>query len=108
MLAAAGVAVALIPGSPTISFEPDTALALFMAPVVLDAAYDFPLGAARRFRSPLVALAVFAVVVTTARGAWIGWKFVGLPAAAAKTVSLLIASSGDPSASGGQPSRLEP
>lgn len=43
MLAAAGVAVALIPGSPAISFELETALALFMAPVVLDAAYDFPM-----------------------------------------------------------------
>ena len=91
MLAAAGVAVALIPGSPTISFEPDTALALFMAPVVLDAAYDFPLGAARRFRSPLVALAVFAVVVTTALVAWIGWTFMGLPVAAAVALGAIVA-----------------
>jgi CPA1 family monovalent cation:H+ antiporter len=91
MLAAAGVAVALIPGSPTISFEPDTALALFMAPAVLDAAYDFPLGAARRFRSPLVALAVFAVVVTTALVAWIGWKFMGLPVAAAVALGAIVA-----------------
>lgn len=91
MLAAAGVAVALIPGSPTISFEPETALALFIAPAVLDAAYDYPLGAARRFRSPLLALAVFAVVVTTALVAWIGWSFVGLPIAAAVALGAIVA-----------------
>jgi monovalent cation/hydrogen antiporter len=77
LLAAAGVDVALIPGSPAISFEPETALALFMAPAIVDAAYDFPLGAARRFWSPLFALAVLAVVITTALVAFIGWTFAG-------------------------------
>ena len=91
MLAAAGVAVALIPGSPKISFEPDTALALFMAPAIVDAAYDFPLGAARRFRTPVTALAVVAVVVTTALVAWIGRKFVGLPVAAAIALGAIVA-----------------
>ena len=91
LLAAAGVAVALIPGSPTISFEPETALALFMAPAIVDAAYDFPLGAARRFWSPLFALAVLAVLVTTALVAWIGWKFVGLPVAAAIALGAIVA-----------------
>ncbi len=91
MLAAAGVAVALIPGSPKISFEPDTALALFMAPAIVDAAYDFPLGAARRFRTPLIALAVVAVLVTTALVAWIGWAFVGLPVAAAVALGAIVA-----------------
>jgi monovalent cation/hydrogen antiporter len=66
MLVTAGVAVALIPGAPTISFEPDTALALFMAPVILDAAYDFPIGAVRRMQRQLFVFAVFAVIATTA------------------------------------------
>jgi monovalent cation/hydrogen antiporter len=91
LLAAAGVAVALIPGSPTISFEPETALALFMAPAIVDAAYDFPLGAARRFWTRLFALAVLAVVVTTALVAFIGWKFVGLPLAAAIALGAIVA-----------------
>ncbi len=91
LLAAAGVAVALIPGSPAISFEPETALALFMAPAILDAAYDFPIGAALRFWSPLFALAVLAVVVTTALVAFIGWKFVGLPVAAAIALGAIVA-----------------
>ena len=91
LLAAAGVAVASVPGSPTISFEPNTALALFMAPAIIDAAYDYPLGAARRFRSPLVVLAVFAVVVTAVLVAWVGWKFVGLPVAAALVLGAIVA-----------------
>jgi CPA1 family monovalent cation:H+ antiporter len=91
MLAIAGVAVALIPGSPTISFEPDTALALFMAPVVLDAAFDFPIGAARRLRRQLIVFAVFAVLATTALVAWIGWTFAGLPLAAAIVLGAIVA-----------------
>jgi monovalent cation/hydrogen antiporter len=91
MLATAGVAVALIPGSPSISFEPDTALALFMAPAVVDAAYDYPIGAARRFRRQLIVFAVLAVIVTTALVAWLGWALVGLPAAAAVALGAIVA-----------------
>jgi NhaP-type Na+/H+ or K+/H+ antiporter len=91
MLAAAGLAVALIPGSPTISFEPETALALFIAPALVDAAYDFPIGAARRFRTQLIVFAVFAVLATTAVVAWIGWKFAGLPIAAAIALGAIVA-----------------
>jgi CPA1 family monovalent cation:H+ antiporter len=91
MLATAGVAVALIPGSPTISFEPATALALFMAPVVLDAAYDFPIGAVRRMRRQLIVFAVFAVVATAALVAVIGWKLIGLPVAAAVVLGAIVA-----------------
>jgi monovalent cation/hydrogen antiporter len=91
MLAAAGVAVALIPGSPAISFEPDTALALFMAPVVLDAAFDFPIGAARRMRRQLIVFAVLAVIATTALVAWLGWRLIGLPVAAAIALGAIVA-----------------
>jgi monovalent cation/hydrogen antiporter len=91
MLAAAGVAVALIPGSPAISFEPETALALFMAPVVIDAAYDFPIGAVRRMRRQLIVFAVFAVIATTALVAWIGWSLIGLPVAAAVALGAIVA-----------------
>ena len=52
MLAASGVIVALIPGAPNIPIEPSTYLALFIAPALVDAAYDFPPGAARRFFGP--------------------------------------------------------
>lgn len=40
LLALAGAALALVPGVPAISLDPELALALFVAPVLLDAAYD--------------------------------------------------------------------
>lgn len=91
MLAVAGVLVAFIPGSPVIRIEPATALALFIAPVLLDAAYDFPVGTASRLWRPLVLLAVLAVLVTTALVAWIGWAVAGLPIAAAIVLGAIVA-----------------
>lgn len=91
MLATAGVIVALVPGTPAIGLEGHTALALFIAPVLLDAAFDFPLAAIRRLWRPLVALAVVAVLLTTAVVAWIGWAFAGLPIAAAITLGAIVA-----------------
>jgi NhaP-type Na+/H+ or K+/H+ antiporter len=68
-----------------------TALALFIAPVLLDAAFDFPLAAIRRLWRPLIALAVVAVLLTTAVVAWIGWAFAGLPIAAAIALGAIVA-----------------
>ena len=75
MLAGAGVIVAMIPKAPSFSIDPSTCLALFIAPAVVDAAFDFPPGATRRFVAPLVTYAVIAVVLTTAVVAWISWRF---------------------------------
>lgn len=69
MLAAAGVGLALLPGAPPIDLDTHTALALFIAPVLVDAAFDFPLGAIRRYWRPLVALAVIAVLLTCGHAA---------------------------------------
>ena len=91
MLAAAGVVVALVPGSPVIRLDGHTAMALFIAPVLVDAAFDFPLAAIRRLWRPLLALAVVAVVLTTGVVAWIGWAFAGLPIAAAITLGAIVA-----------------
>lgn len=82
MLAGAGVIVALVPGAPSFSIDPSTCLALFIAPAVVDAAFDFPPGATRRFVGPLVAYAVVAVVLTTIVVAWIGKEYLGLSMAA--------------------------
>ena len=91
MLAVAGVCVALIPGTPTIVIAPETALALFIAPVLLDAAYDFPISAAKRLWRPLVILSVVAVLTTAAAVAWVGWAFAGLPIAAALVLGAIVA-----------------
>jgi CPA1 family monovalent cation:H+ antiporter len=91
MLAAAGVALALIPGAPQIKLDPHTALALFVAPILMDAGFDFPLGAVRRFWRPLVALAVIAVLLTTGAVAALGVAMVGLPLYAALALGAIVA-----------------
>ncbi|WP_117190847.1 cation:proton antiporter [Rhizobium terrae] len=91
MLAMAGAAAALVPGMPYISLEPQTALALFIAPALLDAAFDFPVGIARRFWLPLLVFAIGGVIVTAAAVAWIGWAFAGLPIAAALVLGAIVA-----------------
>src|SRR6266542_6201107 len=40
MVALAGACLALVPGTPTLVLEPGLALTLFVAPVLLDAAFD--------------------------------------------------------------------
>ena len=40
LLALAGAGLAFVPAVPTVQLDPDLALALFFAPVLLDAAFD--------------------------------------------------------------------
>lgn len=91
MLAMAGVIFALVPGAPHFSFDPHIALALFIAPALMDAAFDFPLGTARRFWLPLLVYAVGSVLVTAAAVAYVGWTFAGLPLAAAVVLGAIVA-----------------
>jgi CPA1 family monovalent cation:H+ antiporter len=90
MLAAAGVAVAMA-GAPAFPIDPELALALFIAPALVDAAYDFPITTARRIWAPLVALAIGGVVATAALVAWAGWMFMDLPIAAALVLGAIVA-----------------
>ncbi len=91
MLAAAGVVVALIPGTPDLPIDPEVALAIFIAPALVDAAFDFPIGTARRYWAPLVTFAVIGVLVTTMLVAWLGWALAGLPIAAAIALGAIVA-----------------
>ncbi|MDB5551539.1 MAG: Na+/H+ antiporter [Rhizobium sp.] len=91
MLAMAGVLFALIPGAPHFNFDPHIALALFIAPALMDAAFDFPLGTARKFWLPLVVFAIGGVLMTTAVVAYAGWAFAGLPLAAAVVLGAIVA-----------------
>ncbi|HEY2039083.1 MAG TPA: sodium:proton antiporter [Edaphobacter sp.] len=91
LLAAAGVVVALIPGSPTIEIEPQTYLALFIAPVLVDAAFDFPPGAMRRYFGSLVVYAIVAVALTAGVVAYIAHITLGLPIAAGIALGAVVA-----------------
>ncbi len=65
-LALGGALLAFLPGAPSFSVPPELALALFVAPVLLDAAYDASLRDLRDNWAPVTGLVVFAVGLTTA------------------------------------------
>jgi CPA1 family monovalent cation:H+ antiporter len=91
MLAAAGAVLALVPGVPSIGLDPHTALALFIAPALVDAAFDFPIGAVWRLWRPLFALAVMAVLLSAGAVAWLGVAVAGLPFYAALALGAIVA-----------------
>ncbi|MET0216435.1 MAG: sodium:proton antiporter [Burkholderiales bacterium] len=65
-LALGGALLALLPGAPSFTVPPELALALFVAPVLLDAAYDASLRDLRDNWLPVTSLVIFAVGFTTA------------------------------------------
>ena len=65
MLALGGTALAFVPGGPTFTLDPELALALFVAPVLLDAAFDASRRDLRRYWIPVRSLV--AVGLTTVR-----------------------------------------
>ena len=65
-LALGGVLLAFLSGAPAFSVPPELALALFVAPVLLDAAYDTSLRDLRDNWLPVTSLVLFAVGFTTA------------------------------------------
>jgi CPA1 family monovalent cation:H+ antiporter len=91
MLALAGALVAALPWAPSLVIEPRLALVLFVAPALLDAAYDTAPRALRRYWLPLVSLVLVAVVLTTATVALAGWALAGLPLAAAIALGAIVA-----------------
>ena len=65
-LALGGALLAFVPGAPSFTVPPELALALFVAPVLLDAAYDASPRDLRDNWAPVTGLVVFAVGLTTA------------------------------------------
>jgi CPA1 family monovalent cation:H+ antiporter len=65
-LALGGALLAFLPGAPSFTVAPELALALFVAPVLLDAAYDASLRDLKDNWGPVIGLVVFAVGFTTA------------------------------------------
>jgi monovalent cation/hydrogen antiporter len=64
LLALAGAGLALLPGTPNVALDPQLALALFVAPVLLDAAFDASPRDLRENAIPVTLLAVVVVVLT--------------------------------------------
>src|SRR3984957_17739892 len=80
LFALGGVLVALLPHGPRISLQPDLALALFVAPVLVDAAFDNSLRDLRQNWIPIASLVFMAVAVTTAAVALVArWLIPAMP-----------------------------
>jgi monovalent cation/hydrogen antiporter len=72
LLAIAGTGLAFLPFAPQFRIEPELVLALFVAPALLDAAFDTSPRDLRSNAIPIAALAVVAVVLTAAAVAFLG------------------------------------
>jgi CPA1 family monovalent cation:H+ antiporter len=92
LLALGGVALAFVPASPEFRLDPQLTLALFVAPVLLDAAFDASLRDLKRFWVPIAALVVIAVGITTAAVAWLAHALVpSMPWAVAIALGAIVA-----------------
>jgi len=91
LLALAGGCVAVLPFAPHLNIEPRLVLALFVAPAVMDTAFELPPREMLRIWLPLVSMAVLLVLVTTAAVAWAGASLAGLPVAAAIALGAIVA-----------------
>jgi len=66
LLALAGAGLALVPGTPQVTLDPQLALALFVAPVLLDAAFDASPRDLKDNALPVSLLAIVVVILTIA------------------------------------------
>ena len=91
-LAVGGAVLAFIPGAPMLTVPPELALALFLAPVLLDAAYDASPRDLKDNWLPLTGLVVFAVGLTTVAVALVArWLMPGIGWASAIALGAVVA-----------------
>ena len=91
-LALGGALLAFVPGAPSITLPPDLVLALFVAPVLLDAAFDASQRDLLDNWPALVSLVVVAVALTTAAVASVAHALVpAMPWAAAVALGAIVA-----------------
>ena len=91
-LAIGGMLLAFVPSSPSWTLEPDLALALFVAPVLMDAAFDTSLRDLRNNWLPVSTLVLVAVGLTTAAVAvLVHWLLPDMPWAAAIALGAIVA-----------------
>jgi len=91
-LAIGGALLTLVPSGPSWTLEPDLALALFVAPVLMDAAFDTSLRDLRKNWLPVSTLVFVAVGITTATVALlVHWLRPDMPWAAAIALGAIVA-----------------
>jgi monovalent cation/hydrogen antiporter len=91
-LAIGGTLLAFVPGAPSFTLPPELVLALFVAPILVDAGYDASLRDLRDNWAPLVSLVIFAVGLTTAAVAVVAHALMpALPWAAAIALGAIVA-----------------
>jgi monovalent cation/hydrogen antiporter len=92
MVALAGAGLALVPGTPTLVLDPELALTLFVAPVLLDAAFDSSARDLRANWRTVAGLAVGAVALTVVVVAVVVRSLVpGMPWAVAVALGAIVA-----------------
>ncbi len=92
LLALTGAALALLPNAPSVTLDPQLALALFVAPVLLDAAFDSSPRDLRQNWRVVTGLALVAVGLTVAAVACVArWLVPALPWPAAIALGAIVA-----------------
>jgi NhaP-type Na+/H+ or K+/H+ antiporter len=92
LLAVAGAGLAFAPVHIGFHLEPELALALFVAPVLLDAAYDTSARDLKRHWAPVASLVLIVVGLTTLAVAWVVHALVPtIPWAAAIAIGAIVA-----------------
>jgi len=91
-LALVGAGVAFLPGFPRVELAPDLALALFLAPVLVDAGFDMSIRELKRDWVAVASLVLGAVVATTVAVAIVArWLTPGLAWAPAIALGAIVA-----------------
>jgi monovalent cation/hydrogen antiporter len=91
-LALGGALLTLLPAAPSFTLPPELALALFVAPILLDAAYDASLRDLKDNWAPVTGLVVFAVGLTTVAVAVVARAMMpSMPWAAAIALGAIVA-----------------
>jgi CPA1 family monovalent cation:H+ antiporter len=92
LLALGGTALALFAHAPEFRLDPGLTLALFVAPVLLDAAFDFSVRDLKANWIPVTCLVLIAVAITTIAVAYVAHELVpGMPWPAAVALGAIVA-----------------
>lgn len=92
LLALSGIGLALLPSAPRFALDPQLTLALFLAPVLLDAAYDTSVRDLKANWIPVTCLVLIAVALTTIGVALtVRWMVPDIPWAAAIALGAIVA-----------------